>query len=82
MQFGHVFVIMLLGRCSGYCRWGMLFWVQYHFNTNDGAVAVDTLWLCCLMQYHLNTSGGAVAVGAVWVWCCGCSTSLIIVVAL
>ena len=36
------------------------------------------LWL----QYHLNTNGGAVAVGAVWVYYVGCTTILILVVAL
>ena len=34
------------------------------------------------VQYHDNTSGRAVAVVAGWFCCCGCSTMLIIMVAL
>ena len=34
------------------------------------------------VQYHDNTSGGAVAVVAGGVSCCGCSTMLILMVAL
>ena len=45
-------------------------------------MAVGAVWVCCLMQYHLNTSGSAIAVDAMWVCCCGCSTMLILVVAL
>ena len=61
----------------------MLLRVQYHFNTNGGAVAVGSMWSCfSWMQDHVNTSGGFLAVSAVWVCCCGCSTMLILLVAL
>ena len=33
-------------------------------------------------QYQVNTCGSAVKVGAVWLCCCGCSTKLILAVAL
>ena len=75
--------MIMLGRCSGYCRRGMLLWVQYHVNTNGGAVAVGSMWACfSWVQDHVNTSGGFVAVGAVWLCCFGRSTMLILVVAL
>ena len=36
------------------------------------------LWV----QYHVNNCGGAIAVVALWACCVGCSTILILVVAL
>ena len=52
---------------------------QYFWWRYRGLCIVDMLFW---VQYHVNTSGGAVAVSAVWLCCCGCSTSLIIVLAL
>ena len=61
----------------------MLLWVQYHVNTTGRALAVvEGLGILLWVQYHVNTNGGAVAIGAVWVCYFGCTTMLILVVAL
>ena len=56
----------------------MLLWVQYQFNTNGGVLAVGAVWAC----FCDNATGGAVAVIAGGVCCFGCSTILILMVAL
>ena len=61
----------------------MLLWVQYHDNTSGRALAVvEGLSMLLWVQYHVNTNGCAVVVGAVWVYYFGCTTILILVVAL
>ena len=62
---------------------GLLCWVQYNDNASGGAVAVGcSLGVLLWVQYHFNTSGGVIAAVAVRVLYFGCSTILILVVAL